>query len=219
MGGSGDRALPDEGIHQARCIRVIDFGTQETEWQGNKKEQRQVRMVFELVDTEHVFKEENGPEPFVVSNTYTLSLSEKSHLYNMILKWNKGVIEKLKEENNELDMKVFLGAPALINVVHSKDRNGNDWANIGDKGRDVMHRGKQDIPDPKNPKVYFNVDWLDDDADKADKMIDEDLWPGEKKKVIASIEFKEKRGEYKEPTAESAEGDEEFEATDEDPGF
>jgi hypothetical protein len=79
-----ERILAPEGVHNARCIQVIDLGTQESKQWGSK---RKVQLAFELVDESAVFNEEKGEENFVLYRTYTLSLAPKASLTKDIKIW------------------------------------------------------------------------------------------------------------------------------------
>ena len=46
--GSTDFKLPPPGSFLARLYRIIDIGTQTTEWMGKKKMQRKIICMFEL---------------------------------------------------------------------------------------------------------------------------------------------------------------------------
>lgn len=41
------KQLPTEGMVNAKCYAVIDLGSQENEWKGIKKLQRQIQISFE----------------------------------------------------------------------------------------------------------------------------------------------------------------------------
>ena len=228
------RPLPDEKQHVARCVRIIDLGTQEKFWEGKRSERPIIRFTFELVDTEHIFDEKKGPEPFVVSQELTASLNKKSNMYAMLRNWNKDALKKLEEvsdENTTLDMSAYLDAPCIIMVEHSeKSKDGIVYANIGSKGTMIMHRsngpdGKDtEIKDAYNPKVLLDMDWLDSDYDKFKAVYDE-LYPFEQKKVQASMEyqatFPEKSHEAKkEELPQSSNDDESLEPREDgDSGF
>lgn len=125
----GPRPIPDAGMHNARCISVIDYGTQVEEWKGEKKMMHKIALTFELVDTRHVFTEEKGEQPFVLNMKFTNSLGEKATLRKVLLSW-RGKPFTAKEEE-EFDVNIVCGKPALLNVTHTKSKDGTkDYANI-----------------------------------------------------------------------------------------
>ena len=45
-----DRYLAPADNHPARCVEVIDLGTQEEEWEGEKSSKHKIRITWELVN-------------------------------------------------------------------------------------------------------------------------------------------------------------------------
>lgn len=113
-GGNFQQVEP--GMYPARCYSMIEIGTIETEFNGEKKKAHKVAITWELPTETAVFKEEKGPEPFVVSKTYTLSMHEKSTLRKDLESWRgKGYTE---EEARRFDITKLLGQPCNLNVIH-----------------------------------------------------------------------------------------------------
>ena len=115
------------GNHVARCVQVVELGTQTKTWQGQTREARQVLISWELPTETHVFREENGPEPFMRSKTYTASLHEKSGLRKDLESWRGRKFTD--EELNGFDLKNILGKCCMLQIVH-EEKNGNTYANI-----------------------------------------------------------------------------------------
>jgi len=184
------RPIPDEKIHRAKCVRIIEYGTQTSMWSDEPKKAKKVRLTFELLETSEVFNEDKGPQPCVVSNQYTASLNTNSHLYNMLKSWNKGAIKAMEESGEDgLDLNVFLGKPCMIQIEHSDpSKDGIVYANIANKGRSVMPRDKSEKDNKvwkdgtHNPKVLFEFDpW---DQKKFD-----DLYEFEQNAIKKSDEY------------------------------
>jgi hypothetical protein len=127
--GNTERTLAPTGNHLARCVKMIHIGTAEETIQGTVKKLNKVKLSFELPDETHVFSEEKGPEPFMVSKEYTLSMSSKSNLRKDLESWRgQGFTEKQAEE---FDITVLLGIPCMINVIHKTAKSsGNDYTVI-----------------------------------------------------------------------------------------
>ena len=70
------------GTHVAICYRVIDLGTQESVYNGEKKSARKVLISWELPN-----EEKADGKPFVISATYTWSMHEKSTLRKTLEAW------------------------------------------------------------------------------------------------------------------------------------
>lgn len=86
---SSDFAPAPAGSHLARCYRIIDLGSQTTEWKGKPKTSRKVMFTWEL----HGEDGEGKPlltddgKPLMVSKRYTFSLSEKATLRAHLVGW------------------------------------------------------------------------------------------------------------------------------------
>lgn len=124
--GNTERTLAPIGNHLARCVRMIHIGTAEENIQGTVKKLNKVKLSWELPDETHVFKEEKGAEPFMVSKEYTLSMSDRANLRKDLESWRgKGFTDKQAEE---FDITVLLGIPCMINVIHKTAKtSGNNY--------------------------------------------------------------------------------------------
>ena len=127
--GNTERTLAPIGNHLARCVKMVHIGTNEETIQGTVKKLNKVKLSFELPDETHVFKEENGAEPFLVSKDYTLSMSDKANLRKDLESWRgKSFTPKQAEE---FDITVLLGIPCMVNVIHKTAKSsGNDYVVI-----------------------------------------------------------------------------------------
>ena len=101
---------PEVGNWSAICIRVIDLGTQDGEFQGKPKSSRQCRIVWELNDQ----FDDNG-KPLIIQRTYTSSLSEKANLRKDLESWRGRPFTA--EELTGFDVKNILGKPCLLNLI------------------------------------------------------------------------------------------------------
>lgn len=139
--GEFENAPP--GMHVARCISLIDLGTQTTTWQTDVKHQRKVRLVFELPETKM-----NDGRPFTISRRYTLSLSKKSALRRDLVGWRGR--EFSKEEEAGFELKNVLGAPAFLNCVQD-----GEYVNVSTISPLPK---KTKAPKQVNPSTYFSLD-------------------------------------------------------------
>jgi len=127
---SNSRVLAPEGIHFARCIRIIDLGTQESsnpEWRSTRK----LNLGFELVDESYVFDEEKGEENFTVYANYNQSLGKKSKLRPIIESWTG------KKITDEFELDTLLDLPCQVQITHVSTDKGT-YANI----TNIMGPGK-----------------------------------------------------------------------------
>jgi len=150
--GSGQRALPEEGLTLGICYQVLYLGNHKSVWNGKESWKPKVRFTFELPNLTHVFDKEKGEQPFVVSAEHNLFLNEKSNLYKFIKSWMpKTEIKK----DSEIDLSKLLGKPCMINIVHNTAKNNNVYANIG--SITPVMKGIE-IPKLVNEAVDYDVD-------------------------------------------------------------
>lgn len=105
------------GSHVGRCFRLIDLGTQRSEYLGKPKVRSQVFISWEL-PTELMDTEE-GEKPFVVSRFMTKSLGEKSNMLPFLEAWRGRTFTK--QELDGFNLEKVLGAPGLVTVIHNKN--------------------------------------------------------------------------------------------------
>jgi hypothetical protein len=115
------------GNHVGRAIQMVEIGSVNYEWQGEKKTLHKVRITWELPLETKVFKEENGEQPYVLSKEYTLSMHEKSNLRKDLESWRGKPFTEAEAE--AFDITKLMGAACMLNVVHSS-KDGNTYANI-----------------------------------------------------------------------------------------
>jgi hypothetical protein len=118
--GSAQRELIEPGNYVARCYKMIQIGTVKETINGTDKMLHKVRIGWELPTELRVFKEENGEQPVVIDKEYTLSMSEKSNLRQMLKSWRGK--DFTEEEAKAFDITVLLGKPCLINIIHKPSK-------------------------------------------------------------------------------------------------
>lgn len=115
----------EPGTYGARCIRVIDLGTQivkDFNNQDETKEKHQVMLTWELpgeLITEGDFK----GQPYSVSRFYTAMLGEKSNLRKDLEAWRGKNFTP--DELKGFSLNAILGKPCMVSVVHSKNGKAN----------------------------------------------------------------------------------------------
>lgn len=115
------------GSYLARCVRLVDIGTVQTDYQGEAKTAHKVLMAFEVLDTDT--RRDDG-EPFVLSKRYTLSLHEKAALRKELASWRGR--DFTPEELKGFDLRNVLGKECFISVVETTkgDRTFSNIASI-----------------------------------------------------------------------------------------
>lgn len=166
-----------QGNYVARCYQMIEIGTVEEEFQGEKKTAKKVRLGFEFPTELKVFKEENGEQPYVLSKEFTLSMHEKSSLRKFLEAWRGKSFAD--HEAKSFDITVLLNKPCMINVVH-KDSDKGTRANISSVG--AMPKGLA-CPEQINPTMLLSYDsWNQDLFESMPDFI--------KDKIKSSKEYK-----------------------------
>lgn len=118
-----------QGAHMARCYRVIDIGTQEVEWEGEKKLQRKVVIGWELFGEDEDGKplEDEGGMPLTISKRYTVSLGKNAKLRADLESWRGKAFTD--QELKGFDIGNLLGVYCMVNVTHNS-RDGKTYSNI-----------------------------------------------------------------------------------------
>ena len=147
--------LTPPGNHVGRCYRVIDLGTQITEWQGKKRVSRKVLISWELFGEDedgNRLQMEDG-RPMSISKRYTMSLSEKANLRADLKAWRGR--DFTDDELQGFDMAKLLGVYCLVNVTHTQ-RDGKVYANVD--GLTPLPKTMRDHkPIPVNENQFFDV--------------------------------------------------------------
>ncbi len=151
--GGGNFFLIPEDQHAARCVMLVDIGTQHGTYQGEAYDRRQVIIGWEIPELMHVFDDAKGKEPAFISSFYTLSLSEKANLRKMLKSWRGR--EFTADELAGFDLENVLTVPCLIQVIHRKKEDGNVSARVDA----VMKLPKsQECGEQINPSRLFTFD-------------------------------------------------------------
>lgn len=174
--GGGDFAPPPAGGHAATCYRVIDLGTQATDYQGQTKMQRKVLISWELAD-----EQMDDGRPFVVSKRYTFSSHEKAQLRKDLEAWRGLAFKDSDFGPGGFDIKTLLGKPVLLSIVH-EDKNGRTYGNIASLAR--LPRSMT-APALVNDIVYLSLEPHAFDASVLEKLSD-----GLKEQIKRSPEYR-----------------------------
>lgn len=114
---AGDFKAVPAGLHLARCYRIIDLGTQRSEYEGVEKHQRKIMLGWELHGKDDEGNElvtERG-DPLAIFKNYTLSWNDKANLRIDLQNWrNKPFTET---EMRRFDIQSILGAWCMLTVI------------------------------------------------------------------------------------------------------
>jgi hypothetical protein len=187
-------AKVEPGTYIARCYSMIEIGHVETEFNGEKKKVHKVNLTWELPEEKAVFNEDKGPEPYVVSKTYTLSMHEKATLRKDLESWRgKGFTEL---EAARFDITKLLGQPCILSIVHQPGKSDPSKTYVVVTSISKLMKG-QECPPQYNPTRVLSFDNFDTDVfnSLSDYMKD---------RIMESDEFKA----MQEPaTVHAADGD------------
>ena len=104
------------GVHKARCIKVIDLGTQKNEFEGNITWKRQILVIWEVPE-----QTSETSEPLTISKFYTLSLHEKSNLGIDLTSWRGRPFSETEKKG--FDISKLIGHTCLLNVIQGNKNN------------------------------------------------------------------------------------------------
>lgn len=145
------------GMHLARCYRIVDLGTQKSEYMGNVKQLHKMMLQFEV----HGEDAEGNPtntakgDPMTVSKNFTVTLAEKSTLRKDLQSWRGR--DFTPEELRGFELKNVLGQWAMITVVETEN-NGNTYTNISNINPVPAAIKKNGLPEGKNELKIFSID-------------------------------------------------------------
>ena len=170
--GGGDFQQCPAGTHVARCIKLIDLGTQRGEYQGKPTVREQVIVQWEIPG--EVIDTADGPKPMIVSKFYTNSLGEKANLRADLEMWRGK--QFTPAELGGFDLEAILGKPCLVTVIH------NDTGKARVKGVMALPKGQACPPAINAPSSF----WIDPWNDAAFQALPE----GFQKIIAQSDEFR-----------------------------
>ena len=162
-GGREFKIVPS-GTHLARLYRIVDLGTQESQFQGGEvKIQRKVMFAWEIHgedDTGEPLVTEDG-KPMAIFKNYTLSWNEAATLRKDLQAW-RGV-PWTDAEAKRFELKNVLGQWCMLNVVHRPGQSdGKLFANVAGISPVPGFLKKQGLPQGANPLQMFRLgdpDW------------------------------------------------------------
>lgn len=193
----GDFTPVPAGLHLARCYRIVDLGTQQSEYMGETKHQRKIMLGWELHG-----KDDEGNElvtsrgdPLAIFKNYTLSWNEKATLRNDLQGWrNKPFTE---EEMRRFDISTILGAWCMLNVIERPGKNGKMYSNVGSIAPVPSVVKQAGLPPAVNPNQLFRL------AEPNYELFDT-FGKGLKEKIQASPEWQALQGKKSAQKADKA---------------
>jgi hypothetical protein len=154
---SGDFVAVPTGMHLARCYRIIDQGTQRSEYMGKEKHLPKVMIQFEI----HGEDDQGNPlvtqdgRPLSIAKSFTVTLAEKSTLRKDLQMWRGR--EFTPQELRGFELKNVLGAWAMLNVTHTES-NGKTYTNIAAINPVPANMKKAGLPEGVNELKLFDIE-------------------------------------------------------------
>lgn len=157
--GSGSFTPAPTGTHIARCVKLIDLGTQHGEYMGEPTRRNQVLVTWELPN--ELITIDGKEMPQTTSKFYTNSLGEKANLRRDLEGWRGRAFNDM--ELDSFDLEAVLGKPCMLTIVGAENGKTKVASVSG------MPKGME-CPPQVNESFTF---WLDNfDEDKFEKVSD-----------------------------------------------
>ena len=170
------------GVHNARCIRVIDLGTQRNEYKGEVSWKRKVLIQWEVYT-------EDREEPIEIGKVYTNSMFEKANLSIDLTSWRGKPFSEQEKEG--FDISNLVGKVCQLNVIEGKN-DKNKIATV------LPTKDKVDIQ--YNKSLVFSIE----DYQKGELKVFNQLREGIRNWILES---KELEGQSQEDVKEHGESD------------
>lgn len=186
---SGTKAPPLEtGLHPARCAMMAYIGTQEDDYKGTISSKPKVVLGFEYPEDMHVFNEENGPQPYFKSKTYTFNLGTKANLRKDLEMWRG---KKFEGDWPDFDITTVLGTSVQHNILEG-EKEGSWYI-----GGFIKIKNQADCPPLVGEPICYDV--REHDQEQFDRL---PKWV--KEAVEASPEWAELHSDTDEQPASKA---------------
>ena len=169
------------GSHLARLYRIIDLGTQTSEYMGQTKMLRKVKFFWELHGDD--LKTDDG-KPLIQTRNYTLSLGEKASLRKDLESWRGKSFTD--DELRGFDISNLLDKWCMVTVQHRTANNGNVYADCVAVTPVPAIVAKAGLPKGENPCLIF-------DLQKFDQAVFDGLSQGLKDQIMQSAEMRNKK--------------------------
>jgi hypothetical protein len=150
--------------HVAICVKMIEIGTTTENVMGTVKHLHKVRIGWELPNETKVFDEAKGAQPLVIDKEYTLSLADKANLRKDLKSWRGR--DFTEEELKNFDISNLLGAPCMLNIVHTPSKK--DASVFYEDISSISKMPKGSIkPEQHNPNYLLSYEDWDEEKFQA----------------------------------------------------
>lgn len=139
----------DAGTYIGVCVGVIDIGEQKNEMYNTYSQK--VIFIFEVPSERIVIDDEDKPR--WLSETYTVSLSEKSNLAKMLISWRGK--DFTEDELDGFDLASMVGKPCQLQVLVAQKKDGGTCNKVA--GIFGLPKGFES-PKPENPLMVYSIE-------------------------------------------------------------
>ena len=145
------------GMHLARCYRIIDLGTQKSEYMGQVKYLHKIMLGWEIhgVDDDGAPLKMKDGRPFAMFKNYTLSWAEKANLRADLQSWRGKPFTQ--EEMRRFDLKNVLNAWCMLNVIEKPGTDGKMYVNVAGVSPVPAVIKNAGLPTAVNVNEIFNL--------------------------------------------------------------
>lgn len=126
--GGKDFTIHPAGVFPARCTRIIELGTTNTEWEGKAKKSRKIAFSFESAELMGQDEGEFAGKPYLITARFTASLGEKANMRKSLEAWRGRKFTPVELE--AFNLHNVLGKPCMVNMVHGNGDQGKVYSNI-----------------------------------------------------------------------------------------
>lgn len=156
---SKPRVICPRGSHLSRLVQIVDLGTQH--FKPGDEGSRKLYFGFETCEQRHVFKDENGPEPFMLQVEFAFYMrsanpSKPTKLRSFVVQWF-GKDFASEAEAQDFEFRKLLNRVAMLTVAHKPKQDGSQKAIIADIYTPDPPHAKT-APPAVNPIVCYEID-------------------------------------------------------------
>lgn len=175
------------GMHLARCYRIIDLGTQKSEYMGVSKLLHKIMLGWEIhgTDDNNVQLKMKDGRPFAMFKNYTFSWAEKANLRADLQSWRGKPFSQ--EEMRRFDLKNVLGAWCMLNVIEKPGADNKMYVNVAGVAPVPPMIKNAGLPTAVNPNEMFTLS-------EPDMTMFQSFSDNLKKKIMASPEWEKLQG-------------------------
>lgn len=177
------KILVPTGTHFARIFKILDLGTQTSEYKGDEKINRQFSISFEFPKIKHEFRPGEGEKPLARSKDVNFIFTSKNSTLRSAL---TDLVEAVGDNPFEGNYNIFslLGKACQVKIEYYTNKKGEErdkitsFSTLSDEQKE-MAKLKPEIYAQVNPSQYlyleaFNVEvfnslpsWLKDKIGKS----------------------------------------------------